>query len=71
MIYEAKHATESGTGRRLTTEVEITPEMIEAGEDAVWSTPGAGEAAGLFSASDLACRVYLAMRAADHTGHSP
>ena len=60
-----------GTADRPANEIEITPEMIEAGQDAVWSTPGAMEAAGLFSSEDLVCRVYSAMRAADHEGRAP
>jgi hypothetical protein len=41
----------------------VTPEMIEAGEDAVAST--IGDLGGYFSASELAEKVYRAMAAAD------
>ena len=55
----------------LKDEIEITDAMIEAGVDAIWSLPGSGAIAGFFSASDLACRVYWAMRDADHTAIVP
>jgi hypothetical protein len=42
-------------------EIEITPEMIEAGEDVILGVVGQADLGALFSASDLALRVFLAM----------
>lgn len=42
--------------------VEITPEMIEAGEAAVFSEVGGADLGGFFSAADLARKVFLAMK---------
>ena len=44
-------------------EIEITPAMIAAGEDAIWSEIGGSDLGPAFSASALAERVYRAMRA--------
>lgn len=46
----------------LADDIEITPEMIEAGEDAVSGM--VGDLGGYFSASALAEKVYRAMDAA-------
>jgi hypothetical protein len=44
--------------------IEVTDEMIEAGATAIWEEVGGAEDLGtLFSASDLARKVYLAMSA--------
>lgn len=40
---------------------EITPAMIEAGEDVILGVVGGADLGGLFSASDLAERVFSAM----------
>jgi hypothetical protein len=42
-------------------EIGVTPEMIEAEEDVTLSEIGGADLGGLFSASDLASRVYRAM----------
>jgi len=42
-------------------EVEITPEMIEAGEGVILGAVGGADLGGYFSARDLAAEVYLAM----------
>jgi hypothetical protein len=42
-------------------EIEITPEMIEAGEEAILEVVGGADLGGLFSASDLAEKVFWAM----------
>jgi len=42
-------------------EVEITPEMIEAGEAEVSAATGGYDLGGYFSARDLAIAVYQAM----------
>lgn len=42
-------------------EIEVTPEMIEAGEDVILCAVGGAELGGHFSASDLAEEVYRAM----------
>ncbi len=47
--------------------IEVTPEMIEAGTDAVLSVVGGADLGGLFSASELAVKVYLAMYTARAT----
>jgi len=60
---------ESGRDRPATEpidEIEITPEMIEAGESVILSEVGGADLGGWFSASDLAVRVFLAMRALDN-----
>jgi hypothetical protein len=46
-------------------EIEITEEMIEAGEHVILCEVGGAELGGYFSAGDLAKRVYLAMRGAE------
>jgi basic membrane lipoprotein Med (substrate-binding protein (PBP1-ABC) superfamily) len=42
-------------------EIEITSEMIEAGADVILCEVGGADLGGLFSADDLATRVYRAM----------
>jgi hypothetical protein len=42
-------------------EIELTPEMIEAGEDAIWGELRVPELGPDFSARDLAIAVWLAM----------
>ena len=42
-------------------EIEITPEMIEAGEDVILCEVGGANLGGLFSAPELAARVFRAM----------
>lgn len=57
---------DSGCDRPATKsndEIEITPEMIEAGEEAVLSQVGGADLGGFFSAAALAKKVYLAMAA--------
>jgi hypothetical protein len=44
-----------------TEEIEVTPEMIDAGEHAILCEVGGADLGGLFSAHELARRVYLAM----------
>jgi hypothetical protein len=44
--------------------IEITPEMIEAGEDIILCALGGADLGRLFSADDLAKRVYSAMHRA-------
>jgi len=44
--------------------VEITPAMLEAGEEAIWGLIGGYDLGGHFSASRLAKEVYLAMKRA-------
>lgn len=44
-----------------TGEIEVTDEMIEAGEDVILSEVGGADLGGFFSAADLAKSVYLAM----------
>lgn len=44
--------------------IEITPEMIAAGEDAILCVVGGADLGGFFSARDLAERVFLAMKSA-------
>ena len=46
---------------RPADEIEVTPEMIEAGEYAILSEIGGVQIGGLFSARDLAASVYRAM----------
>ena len=43
-------------------EIEVTEEMVEAGEDVILCEVGGADLGALFSASDLAKRVYLAMQ---------
>lgn len=43
-------------------EIEITPAMIDAGEDAILSEVGGADLGGYFSARELACQVYRAMQ---------
>jgi outer membrane lipoprotein SlyB len=45
--------------------IAVTPEMVEAGEDAVLGEIGGADLGGYFSASDLAIKVFRAMAAAD------
>ena len=45
-------------------EAEITPAMIDAGEEVILCETGGADLGGLFSASDLAVRVYRAMNSA-------
>ena len=42
-------------------ELEVTPEMLAAGEDVILCEVGGAELGGYFSARDLAIRVYRAM----------
>lgn len=42
-------------------DIEVTPEMIEAGADAILSRVGGADLGAFFSAEDLAVEVYLAM----------
>ena len=42
-------------------EIEITPEMIEAGAEAILGEVGGADLGGFFSAPDLAVAVYRAM----------
>jgi basic membrane lipoprotein Med (substrate-binding protein (PBP1-ABC) superfamily) len=44
-------------------EIEITKEMIEAGEDVILGVAGGADLGGFFSASELATSVYRAMAA--------
>jgi hypothetical protein len=46
-------------------EIEVTPEMIEAGEEAILCVVGGADLGGWFSADDLAKRVFLAMAEKD------
>lgn len=43
------------------TGIEITPEMAEAGMEAIFGEPGVAEVGVFFSARDLAVKVYRAM----------
>lgn len=52
------------TDHHRVAEIEITPEMIDAGEDAILCAVGGADLGGAFSAADLARQVYLAMRRA-------
>lgn len=45
------------------TEIEITPEMVEAGERAIFQSPDWALIGGLVASDDLACLVYSAMEA--------
>jgi hypothetical protein len=47
-------------------EVEVTPEMIAAGVEAIWDRLGGYDLGGHFSASRLAEEVYRAMASARH-----
>ena len=47
-------------------EVEITPEMIDAGADAILCVVGGADLGGFFSAQELAARVYRAMALHHH-----
>jgi len=42
-------------------EIEITPEMIDAGEETIWGVVGDADLGGFFSARDLAISVFRAM----------
>ena len=53
----------------LPDEIEITPEMIEAGADAVLGFVGGADLGGHFSASEMAIEVYRAMVNAGLSGH--
>lgn len=46
---------------RDTSEIEVTPEMIDAGEAAVWRNLNVGYVYADFSVRDLAAEVYRAM----------
>lgn len=49
-------------GAETTDEIEVTPEMIEAGVQALLSEPGGvNDGIGFFSPPDLATRIFLAM----------
>ena len=48
--------------RAATAEFEITPEMIDAGEQAILERVGGRDLGGYFSARQLAVEVYRAMR---------
>jgi hypothetical protein len=52
---------ERENGDNSTYEIEVTPEMVEAGVTVIWEELGGADLGGLFSASDLAKSVYLAM----------
>jgi basic membrane lipoprotein Med (substrate-binding protein (PBP1-ABC) superfamily) len=47
--------------RQTEPEATITPEMLEAGADAILCEVGGADLGGFFSAYDLAERVYRAM----------
>jgi hypothetical protein len=54
--------------RNATKEIELTPEMIDAGESEILGEVGGAEGlGGFFSARELAARVYRAME----TAHRP
>jgi hypothetical protein len=53
------------------SEIEITPEMIEAGIAAAFSVDGLTHGVGYFSPHDLVREVYLAMRRRYFGGMSP
>jgi hypothetical protein len=44
-----------------TTKIEITPEMVEAGESVILERVGGADLGGFFSAAELAIEVYQAM----------
>lgn len=44
-----------------TDEIEITPEMVEAAEEVIWGKVDSTSVGPLFSASDLALEIFLAM----------
>ena len=46
-------------------DTEVTPEMLDAGEQAIWEEVGGAELGGAFSARDLAAKVFSAMRGVD------
>lgn len=48
-------------------EIEITPEMIDAGEKATFYELGGADLEGVFSAADLAVKVYRAMQRRQET----
>jgi hypothetical protein len=48
----------------MKNEIEVTQEMMEAGEEAVLQEVGGAGLGGYFSATDLAVKVYRAMQAA-------
>jgi hypothetical protein len=53
---------EKDSGTKSADEIEITPEMIDAGEDQILGEVGGVEGlGGYFSARELACAVYRAM----------
>lgn len=51
-------------------ELGITNEMIDAGADVILGEVGGADLGGLFSARELAKRVYLAMLPLDPRAHS-
>lgn len=53
--------------RKESREIEVTPEMIEAGEDVLLSTLGGGVSVHWLP-SELAASVYRAMRLAENDG---
>lgn len=57
--------------RRDTSEVEITPEMIAAGERALYRYGRADKIAHWIQPAELAERVYRAMHEAAHASNSP
>ena len=59
---EAESAKAGGSDE---TEIEVTPEMIGAGAEAILREVGGADLGGFFSARDLAAQVYLAMRRAE------
>jgi hypothetical protein len=49
-------------------EIEITPEMVEAGESVILGVVGGADLGGFFSAADLAREVFEAMWDLRHSG---
>jgi len=45
----------------LPNEIEVTPAMVEAGEEVILAQVGGADLGGAFSARDLAAEVYRAM----------
>jgi len=48
-------------------EIEVTPEMTDAGCEIIFSTPGVAEFGVFFSGDELAAKVYRAMAALDRS----
>lgn len=61
MTYQ-KRPTRCSGSQEKPGEIEITPEMIEAGSKAILEEIGGADLGGFFSAPDLAVEVYRAMR---------